>query len=99
METFSFNHSFGNVNTNVSFVVPGDGTTIETFAEMCSRAAKAFGYTEHCIENYIVSGNDAFMEFDEEDCECHCDCEECSCRQEETTSTTTSTKKGFGWDD
>jgi len=69
MESFSFNHSFGNVNTNVSFVVPHYGTTMETFAEMCSRAAKAFGYVESCVENYIVSGDDAFAEFDEDCCE------------------------------
>ena len=71
MESFSFNHTFGNVNTNVSFVVPDNGTTIETFSEMCSRAAKAFGYVESYVEDYIVSGDDAFAEFDEE-CDCHC---------------------------
>lgn len=74
MESFSFNHSLGEVNVNLTFVVPEYKTSMGTFAEMCTRAAKAFGYMEKSVENYIHSPDDAFAEFDEEECECHCGC-------------------------
>ena len=72
MESFSFNHSLGEVNVNLTFVVPEYKTSMGTFAEMCARAARAFSYTEQSVENYIHSPDDAFAEFDEE-CGCHCD--------------------------
>ena len=67
MESFSFNHSLGEVNVNLTFVVPEYKTRMGTFAEMCARAARAFGYMESA-ENYIYSPDDAFVEFDCEDC-------------------------------
>ena len=73
MESFSFNHSLGEVNVNLTFVVPEYKTSMGTFAEMCARAAKAFGHMEQSVENYIHSPDDAFAEFDEEECECHYD--------------------------
>ena len=55
MESFSFNHSLGEVNVNLTFVVPEYKLCMGTFAEMCARAAKAFGHMEQSIENYIHS--------------------------------------------
>ena len=66
MESFSFNHSLGEVNVNLTFVVPEYKTSMGTFAEMCARAAKVFSYTDQSVENCIHSPDDAFAEFDEE---------------------------------
>lgn len=93
MESFSFNHSLGEVNVNLTFVIPEYKLCMRTFAEMCARAAKAFGHMEQSVENYIHSPDDAFAEFDEE---CDCDCDKCSCEKGQATFITVNSKKEFG---
>lgn len=74
--TFSHYDTYSGVNTSLTFTCPSDPTT-DFFAYMSSRAAAAFGYMEKNIDNYFHYTDDAFTEFDGEDCTCNCDCECC----------------------
>ena len=71
--TFSHHDAYSGVSTTLTFTCPSD-VTADTFAYMSSRAAAAFGYTDHNIDNCFHYSDDIFAEFDEE---CDCDCEGC----------------------
>ena len=66
METYSFTHSDENgVMTSISFTVPAVGAHIMSFHEMSRRAALAFGWEEHNVNNtFGESFDDEMMEFE-----------------------------------
>lgn len=70
-EVYTFSHNIGEVSETLTFCVPSCATRVGTFAEMCARAAKAFGFAEKNVDEYIQSDDDAFMEYGEEEEGCH----------------------------
>lgn len=66
METYSFTYSDEHgVMTSLSFIVPAVGAHIMSFHEMSRRAALAFGWAEHSVDNtFGESFDDAFVEFE-----------------------------------
>lgn len=72
--TFSHHDAYSGVSTSLTFTCPSDVTT-DTFADMSSRAAAAFGYMEQNIDERFHYSDDIYAEFDGCECDCKCDCE------------------------
>lgn len=62
MNTFSFtNHDDTGLTTTVSFTFEADSIHIGSFAELCNRAAKCFGWCEKSVEEYIPTDEDGHL--------------------------------------
>lgn len=62
METYTFSATDDTgIITTVSFTLSAEGLTIGGFAELCGRAALAFGYAEKNVNQYL-SNNETLEE-------------------------------------
>ena len=64
-ETYEFTHyNEDDVVTTLSFIVPANGLTIETFHSMCRKFAYSLGYAEKSIDKWFgEDGDESFTEF------------------------------------
>lgn len=61
METYTFSAtSDAGITTTISFILSTDGLTVGGFAELCGRAALAFGYSEKNVNQHL--SNDETLE-------------------------------------
>lgn len=55
MTTFTFSHTDDiGLTTNITFKLNTDAVQIGTFAELCNRAAKCFGWCEKNADAYLT---------------------------------------------